>query len=324
MTAIWARARKGMVKIVKRTGLWTVFLFCAALLCACSREKTDPGRVFQLYYISNTETRVEVRDYEMQSETTEDCIAEMLEALKGLPGVVESKAPLSMGSQLLDYHLEKEVLTLNMDEQYASLSPSAEVLTRAALVCSLTQIDGVSFVDITVAGNPLYDRLGNLVGMMNADQFINNLGNEINAYDMADLTLYFANEAGDSLIAVNRKMAYNTNIPLDRLVVEQLIAGPGTDVTGKVFPTINPDTQIVSVRTRDGLCYVNLNEVFLNQIYNVTADVTIYSLVNSLAELNTVNKVQISINGDTSGTYREKYSFSTVFERNLDMIASQK
>ena len=76
------------------------------------------------------------------------------------------------------------------------------------------------------------------------------------------------------------------------------------------------------MRTRDGICYVNLNETFLTQIYNVSADVAIYSIVNSLAELSTVNKVQISINGDTSGTYREKYSFSTVFVRNLDIVTT--
>jgi len=52
----------------------------------------------------------------------------------------------------------------------------------------------------------------------------------------------------------------------------------------------------------------------------VTADVTIYSIVNSLVELSNVNKVQISINGDTSTTYREKFAFSTVYERNLDLV----
>lgn len=76
----------------------------------------------------------------------------------------------------------------------------------------------------------------------------------------------------------------------------------------------------MSVVTKDGICYVNLDETFLNQIYNVTADVTIYSIVNSLAELSNVNKVQISINGDTSTTYREKFAFSTVYERNLDLV----
>ena len=79
---------------------------------------------------------------------------------------------------------------------------------------------------------------------------------------------------------------------------------------------------MASVTTRDGVCYVNLDETFLTQPYNVTADVTIYSIANSLAELSHVNRVQISVNGDNSGTYREKYSLTTYFERNLDIVTT--
>ena len=52
---------------------------------------------------------------------------------------------------------------------------------------------------------------------------------------------------------------------------------------------------------------------------NATPEVTLYSLVNSLVELPNVNKVQISINGETNVVFRETYNLSTVFERNLDI-----
>ena len=59
----------------------------------------------------------------------------------------------------------------------------------------------------------------------------------------------------------------------------------------------------------------------MNQPYNVGADVTIYSITNSLVELSNVNKVQISINGETNISYREKVNLSSIFERNLDLLA---
>ena len=62
------------------------------------------------------------------------------------------------------------------------------------------------------------------------------------------------------------------------------------------------------------------SDLFLTQIYNVTSDVTIYSIANSLAELPNVNKVQISINGDSNMNYKENISLSTVFERNLELV----
>ena len=116
-----------------------------------------------------------------------------------------------------------------------------------------------------------------------------------------------------------RNVVYNSNIALEKLVVEKLIEGP--KATGS-YPTINPATKIVSVTVKDGICYVNLDESFQNQPYNVSSDVTIYSITNSLVELSNVNKVQISINGKTDVSYRENVSLNNVFERNLDLLST--
>lgn len=60
----------------------------------------------------------------------------------------------------------------------------------------------------------------------------------------------------------------------------------------------------------------------MTQVYNVSTDVAIYSVVNSLVELNNVNKVQITINGETNIMFRESVSLSTVFERNLNIVTT--
>ena len=73
-------------------------------------------------------------------------------------------------------------------------------------------------------------------------------------------------------------------------------------------------------KLKDGVCYVNLSEDFLTQIYNVTTEVTLYSIANSLAELPNVNKVQISIDGESNMMFRESVNLTTVFERNLDIM----
>ena len=294
---------------------------CVTCLAACGKQEEPTGQTIQIYYISNSETKVVVRDYTLTSETFNEQLEEILTALAEVPEKLEYKAPLARGFEVKSHQIVNGALTLNMDVKYLELIPTTEVLVRAAIVCTLMQLKEVSSVSFTVGGNPLYDNLGKLVGAMTADQFINNMGSEISAYDTVNLTLYFTNETGDGLIAVNREKAYNTNISLDRLVVEEVIAGPSATVEG-VYPTINPDTKPISVLTKDGICYVNLDETFLIQVYNVTPDVTIFSIVNSLAELSNVNKVQISINGDTSKMYREKYSFSTLFERNLDLVTT--
>ncbi len=112
---------------------------------------------------------------------------------------------------------------------------------------------------------------------------------------------------------------YNSNISMEKLVVERLVAGP-VDTDAGAYPVINPATKVLSVTVKDGTCYVNLDDNFMTQMYNVSADVVVYSIVNSLVELTNVNKVQISINGETDLVYRENFNFSTVFDRNLDLV----
>lgn len=292
-------------------------LLCLLGLVGCGKEEVDKSRIFQIYYINNLETKVEAHEYIMRSDSPEERLAELVKQLGLIPEKLEYKAPLSMGFQLLEYELKDGKLMLNVDEHYKEMKPSTEVLVRAAIVRTLTQLPEVSFVGITVNGNQLYDNLDMLVGWMSADQFIDNAGNEINTYETVRLKLYFADAEGDGLVAVEKSRRYNSNIALEKLVMEELIKGPEQE---GCYPSINPETKINSIMVKDGICYVNLDSTFLTQIYNVSADVTIFSIVNSLIELSNVNKVQFSINGDSTGVYREKYQLSTVFERNLDLV----
>lgn len=302
------------------------FLLCIiCLLCAAacgSSGRTDRSKMKRVYYINNSGTGVEMHEREILAEDAEGQLAELLEQLGTMPPKLEYKAPLQMGFTLLSAYIDGEKLYLDVSEEYRSLNATTEILVRAALVRTMSQVDGIKYVAITVEGGQLHDSLGNVVGLMSAEQFIDNAGDEINAYDKVRLRLYFANEDGTALIATNRTMAYNTNISLERLVVEQLLSGPGADVADVVYPVINPNTKIVSVSVRDGICYVNFDENFLNQTYNVSSEVAIYAIVNSLGELTSVNRVQISINGETDIMYRESISLSTVFERNLDLITT--
>ncbi len=297
--------------------LTCVLLFIIAMVGCDGQDENGQENLYPVYYVSKSETKIEMHEYDLQATDSKEQVEELLRALATTPAKNEYKAPLAMGFQILDYRMEAGKLLINMDENYKKLNFIQETLVRAAIVRTMTQHPDINFVAFRVNDEQLYDNLGNLVGWMNADLFIENDGKEINTYEEANLKLYFANETGDRLVATTRTIEYNTNISLEKLIVEELIKGPNVE---GVYPTINPDTKVANVTVKDNVCYVNLDENFLNQIYAVTPEVTIFSIANSLIELKNINKVQISINGDTSKTYREKYSFSTYFERNLDIV----
>ncbi len=306
---------------MKKKLIFVLMIFCLFLTAACSgEEQVDKSRIYKIYDINKNETKIFSNEYVAENTEEDALIDELLTQLAATPEKLEYKAPLAGEFKLLSYSVEEGQLILNFDEHYKNQPVTTEVLVRAAIVRTMTQIEGISYVSFYVKNDPLTDREGNVLGTMSADMFVDNSGSEINAYEKATLRLYFANKEGNRLIETNRKLVYNTNISMEKLIVEQLIDGPSEQVKGEVYPTINPDTKVISVTVKDGICYVNLSENFLTVAGNVTSDVTIYSLANSLVELANVNKVQIAVEGETNIMFRENTSLVTSFERNLDIV----
>ena len=311
---------------MKKSGLLVCLLLSLFFAVSCgSAEEADRSLVYNIYVMNKDETKLSANEYEVKGGSQEEVIDELLEQLTTTPERMEYKAPLSGSFELLGYSLDGGQLVLNFDERYRTLPPTTEVLARAATVRTMTQVKGVDYVSFQIRSNPLLDMSGNVIGSMSADMFIDNTESEMNSRERVKIRLYFANAEGDRLIETNRTLEYSrysTNISMERLVVEQLIGGPSEQVKDKVYPTMNPETKVIGVTLKDGTCYVNLSEHFLTQIYNVSSDVAIYSLVNTLVELPNVGRVQIAVNGDSNVMFRENTSLSATYERNLDLVTT--
>lgn len=297
--------------------LLVIFLLLGTLL-GCERKESDGTAVIMSYIGAQTNKIVEKESY-LLGETVDEQLEEVLTLLATAPPKLEYQVPLSQGITVLTTNVTNRSLVLNLSKEYKQLNTLTEILTRASLVKSLTQIEGIDSVTIHIEGEPLRDSLDKNVGAMTADMFIDNAGEEISTYEKVTIRLYFANKTGDGLIAVDRSKAYNTNISLDKFVVEELLKGPGTTTQG-VYPSVNPDTKLISTLVKDNTCYVNFDSTFLTQVYEVKADVVIYSIVNSLCELSGIDRVQISVDGSTDVLFQEVIPLTTVFNRDLNYI----
>lgn len=316
------RKQKKVVHSLFFHALWAVFLTLVLLsgMTGCAREeKEDSGLL--LYYLNEDLSSLNTLSYLMEDGKSkadlspQEMADDMLEQLATPSGDVRSIAPIQ-NFTVTGTTLQNGTLTVFLSSDYEELETVREILTRAALVNTLCQIDGVDSVSFLCGDHPLTNEDGSVVTAMNSDMFIFNSGKEIMNYEKVRLHLYFANEDGDQLVDTYRNVVYNSNISMERLVVEQVLKGPNSDV---VFPTLNPASKVLSVTTRDGVCYVNLDQAFLTEPYGVTSQVAIYSLVNSLTELSSVSAVQITIEGKTGKSFMDS-SLSSAFERNLSAV----
>lgn len=300
---------------------WRILPLLLGLLCllasGCGGTGEEETGGYQIWYMNQGETRLTSENKELQAKNTEGLLKEALELMREKPEDEDYKPVLPENVRIESYAIEHNQLYLNFSAEYLDMSRVYEVLCRAAVVRTLCQLPEIDYVGFRVEDQPLMDLRGKAVGLMNEEQFIENAGEEINAYRTADLTLYYTNETGDKLVAQRVPLEYNSNISLEKLIVERLIAGPPYE---GAYPTIPANTKLVSVSVRDGVCYVTLDEGFLETGYNVTESIPIYSIVNSLVRNTDAQKVQISINGETNRLFRESISFDTIFERNEDLI----
>ncbi len=305
--------------VVKRNVLLILLLgFLAVGLAGCSGQD-KVGTPIIMAYISTDGTKIVEEEYYLQSVSTASQVDEILSLLSTTPSKMEYTAPLAQEIEVLDVTVNEDSVILNLSKEYGQLDSITEILTRASVVRSLTQIADITYVAIQVEGSDIRDNDGELVGRMTADSFIDNSGEEISSYEKTTIRLYFANEEGTALKAVNRTLAYNTNIAMERLVLEELIKGPASTNT-EVSALLSSDTKVISVIVQDRVCYVNLDETFLNYSTDVDAEVILYGIVNTLCELSNISRVQFSVNGDSNVMFRESISLNTEFTKDLSYV----
>ncbi|MBR1439761.1 MAG: GerMN domain-containing protein, partial [Lachnospiraceae bacterium] len=198
---------KNFLSKLHRRGILTWMLIFAVVAGILPVSGCTPGRprvdnAFKIYYVAKDYSKVTAREY-IPKAAEDDQEALLIEVLEALATPAEKSSdipPLSGDMKLLGYEVRSEQLILDFPVAYKKLETIPEILYRAAIVRTLTQIPGITTISFMVTGDPLTDEVGTPVGPMTADSFIDNAGKEISTYEQATLRLYFADESGEKLV----------------------------------------------------------------------------------------------------------------------------
>ena len=297
--------------------LLSMLLLCSAV--GCGSEEVKEGE-YQIYYTNMDRTKLVAEAYDSTGFSGEDLVQELLGRLKSAPDSLQLRQTIPADVMINGIKMNGVYLYIDFSEEYKKMKPTEEILVRAAIVKTVLQAGNFSLVSFTINSEPLLNPDGTIVGNMSADSFVENPGQQINTSVEATLNLYFSSGEGTKLVKETRNVHYSTNISMEKLIMEQLIEGP---TRSSLMATIPSNTKLLSVSVVEGVCYVNLNDAFLNQNTEVNEEIVLYSIVNSLTELPGITKVQLSINGDTKGNVRYTYPIAKMYERNLDVLESK-
>lgn len=309
------------MKQIRKTLLIVLGICLGCLSVSCGkRTEIEQGESY-IYCLNSDRTGLQKVSYEIGEKDVLKEAEEMLEELSRPSEEIEYTPPLPKEVKVRQCELEGGILYVDFTAQYKQMDAVEETLVRAAVVESLIRIDGIDSVWIRVEGEDLADRSGQVLGYLNEDDFVQSEGASPSSYQTESLTLYFANPQGDGLVEQTMEVRYNSNVSKEKLIVEKLMKGPRKS---SAKATINPDTNLLSVTTKDGICYVNFDKTFLKGAYEVKPQVTIYSLVNSLVQGTGAGKVQISINGENDNKYMQTVDLSQPLTADLSWNGENK
>lgn len=296
----------------KITALVMALVLGAVAFSGCGKKETESK--YKIYYVNEEQGEVLAESFVPSEETTQTMLEEMTEKLNKKNAEGHTLLPENIEIQsCVD---DDGMIRVDFNQEYHDLNPVDEVLLRASIVKDYVQIPNIYLVTITAEGTPIVDSQGQEIGAMSLDSFLENTGKEIMACQYKELNLYFTNEEGNQLVPEARQVYYNGNTPIEKVIVEQLLRGPGE--SGH-YATLPSDTRIVGVSVADGIAYVNLGKQFVDEALPVDAQIPIYSIVNSLIDAGNVSQVQISINGDTSLLFKDKVDMNQLFQVNHEL-----
>ena len=296
-------------------------LCLSVLLGGCGQGTMPDRNRTYIYYVNGDGTGLVKEEYELPGGSTKVQISAALEELRKETDSIEYKSVYPDYVHIKGWEIKESDLEIDFSDSYKNMDVTEELLLRAATVHTLEQIVGVDYIKFTVEGEELKDSEGKEEGYMNHDSFVENTGSSIHTYQEGSLHLFFANEAGDKLTEEVVSVRYNSNMSVEKLITEQLIKGPSME---GVYPTLPPETKILGVSVRDGICYVNFDEGFLNMDYKISPEVRIYSVVNSIVAGGETGQVQILINGETDVTYQGSIGLEKPLSRNLEIVEEEK
>ncbi len=278
--------------------LTSLVLCMVFLLAGCSRNTEKINA--KLYFLNSEKTGVEYEEREISYTSDEDILALVLgELLKG-PEKTDLKTIVPANLSVNEIIVNNNLAVVDFSSEFVLENNADNLLLRTCVVNTLTSVEGIDNVLILVNGDNLTDVNGNVIGIIKKSDIVSD--QELAQETDALITLYFAVSDYAALSAETREVTISQNETAEMKIIKELIKGPEKKNLHKTIPN---ETKILSVETKDGVCFVNLSQDFISKNSGGIAAQTlsVYSIVNSLTELEMVDKVQFLIEGQKVETF---------------------
>lgn len=271
----------------------------------------------ELYFMNEAETSIESELREIKYSDPKRLPENVIMQLMKGPENSKHKRLINRETKLLHLTNDDGKINVDMSREFLSGNSAKNMQAIYSIVKSLCGIEGVSQVRVTVQGEEIKSSSGAAVGYLTADDI--NLSTDSNTSETNQITLYFTDKSGSRLYKTSRTVKAADQQPIEYYIVSGLIRGPQDN---KFYPVINKKTELISTDTEGDICFVNLGSDFIEKNKKSKSLLSVYSIVNSLTELQHINRVQFLIDGKRIHKFGTIDIYNT-FSRNDELIAAE-
>lgn len=282
---------------MKKTLLLLLLAGLLSLLAACGREaQAEEENQYRLYYpVAQLEEAAgadAIVAREIVIDGAEQMDAETLSAalLRKLLGPAPDAGVASPGRNgvtLRGVSIAGKWAQVDFSRAYASLEKLDLTLADCCVALTLTQLEEVNAVTITVEGRPVPQR-GERT-FVAADAL---LATTEEAPRPITASLYFYDPMSGDLRAERRALSLYEGQTRTDALLGALLQGPES---AELLPLLPEEFAILSAKVEEGTCYLNLSG---DTRFEGNGELAIESLVASLCSLKNVERVQIVVDGE--------------------------
>jgi len=309
--------------------LFIIVILLIGTSCAKVNKKQDlvDKEEMSVYFVSQLDGKLSAEKLFLssgQNDTDEKKVQKIIEAIQAGPQTTSLVPVVPNDVEIQSFEIKDSSVVICLSKEYNEMSVQKQILMRASFVKTLTNLPFITSVEFLVESKPLLSPEGEKIGPIFKDDIVLVQPDPKPATNVQNIILYFVDEEGLDLIAENRKIQVSTNVPLERYILEELIKGPQNDSHMRTVPE---ETKINDIKTKDGVCQVDLSEEFKSKHPGGSAGelFTVYSIVNSLTESSPkVKKVAFLIDGKKQTEFKGHLDLSILFERDETLIAEDE
>lgn len=276
----------------KTLSLLLAIIVFSATFVGCGNKKTE----LKIYFKDSMSNELceEIRHVDAGKKPSGEKLAKIaIEQIIQGPQNEKNSPVISPDAKLLSLTISEKVATVNMSKHFLDKKGVDSLVLRFAFVNTLCNIEGIEGIVIQVEGSPLVsESTGKEFGVLSISDIA------LNTEDNVTISLYFPNSKYESLSLEKRTVDVQQTLSLEKAIVSELIKGPSEKDLRSSIPE---GTKLLSIETKDGVCYVNFSSEFCTKTSSGSYGTTfsLYSVVNSLCSLEGVSSVQILVDGKT-------------------------